>query len=364
MSNLYEKAIKIAYENRANAMIAAKKAADDGRIAKAVEAFKGFMASHPNVKKGATAGLWGGAAMIPTYGITRALGGTPGQAWRNAGITGGGVAAAKATYDYRNEIKGGLGKAGEAIKGLFDKVKSKPAAPQGQNKPSSPASTSKATPSTTAAKEETVKQPRPNNTLDRMSKWDANMQKIIADGVNKANEDAAGIDQQIAMLQTNPVQNAQRISVLQAKKDKLNGNGPKEPIREPLSPKEKEIQSLKQQYDMLGMGDDTGQHAQKRSEILAKIDELRGKKTSQITREASYPTGSLNKSKNWGKISEELTGQDLTDALVDAGQSLLSNRNGLAEAQELMSLVNNAGNLTKGQEIRANELLYTLGFLK
>jgi hypothetical protein len=359
MSNLYEKAIKIAYENRANAMIAAKKAADKGYLDQAVQAFKGFMEKHPNIRKGATAGVWGGAAMAPVYGITRALGGTPGQAWRNAGIAGGGVAAAKATYDYRNEIKGGLGKAGQAIKGLFDKVKSKPAASQGQNNPSTPA------PKNAPAGQKGSEQPRENKTLTYLQKQNDSMQNIINKGVNSVNQDAAAIDKTIAMLQTNPTANAQLISELQARKDNLLGKGPKAAESRLLTDQEKSIRDLKTQRDMLQTGNDPTMHSQAISELNAKIDAAQGKKTGQYTSDTSPRMGSRNTFKNWGKASEELTGQDLADFLTEHSSDFLNSKGspGKVRLMELTNKAHSPQGLTPQEEVEANKYLYTEGYV-
>lgn len=106
MSKLAENIIKNAYQNRANAVIAAKQAADEGKFQKAMQ-----WLNDPANKGKATAiesGLGGLAAGGLGFGLTKALGGSTGRAWANAGIAGGSTAAGIAGLKYRGEIKDAL----------------------------------------------------------------------------------------------------------------------------------------------------------------------------------------------------------------------------------------------------------------
>lgn len=141
MSKLIETAIKIAYENRANAMIAAKRAAEESRL----EKIKAWM-KDPSNKGKVTAlesGLGGLAAGGLGYGLTKALGGSNGWAWANAGMAGGGTAAGIAGLKYRKEI-------GEALKGLVKgkeeaKTEQKTLTPEEQLQQTNPAAFNAAT---------------------------------------------------------------------------------------------------------------------------------------------------------------------------------------------------------------------------
>ena len=121
MSKLLENAIKIAHENRANAMIAAKRAADQGVI----DRVKAYLGDPANKGKSTAieAGLGGFAAGGLGYGLTKALGGSNGWAWANAGMAGGGTAAGIAGLKYRKEI-------GNALKGIV-RGKRIPGTPEG-----------------------------------------------------------------------------------------------------------------------------------------------------------------------------------------------------------------------------------------
>lgn len=100
MSKLTELAIKIAYENRANALIAAKRAADESRL----EKIKSLLKGNKGKATALESGLGGLAAGGLGFGLTKALGGSTGRAWANAGIAGGGTAAGIAGLNYRKEI--------------------------------------------------------------------------------------------------------------------------------------------------------------------------------------------------------------------------------------------------------------------
>ena len=321
MSNLYEKAIKIAYENRANAMIAAKKAADKGYLDQAVQAFKGFMEKHPNIRKGATAGVWGGATMAPVYGITRALGGTPGQAWRNAGIAGGGVAAAKATYDYRNDIKGGLGKAGQAIKGLFDKVKSKPAASQGQNKPKAAAPS---TPPASSPKAAPEKKSFPN--VGPQGEAGA---KLTNDKLNELKNLAISLKQN----GTDP-----RISGI------LNTIDAHQTGKQPL-----DAEQLNNLFLSLG-------------ELSKQKQKMDAEPKTIVPERGPLP---LNGSVNWANRND-LDGQELTDKVIEAAQDAMKpgSRNRADVYNKIINLANTLSGreLSQKEKAEANTYLRELGY--
>lgn len=124
MSKFAENVIKIAYENRANAMIAAKQAAEgEGRLQKMMN-----WLNDPANKGKATAiesGLGGLAAGGLGFGLTKALGGSTGRAWANASMAGGGTAAGIAGLKYRGEI-------GNALKSLVkgNKIPGTPNGPE------------------------------------------------------------------------------------------------------------------------------------------------------------------------------------------------------------------------------------------
>ena len=335
MSKLAENIIKNAYANRANAVIAAKQAADGSSI-------KQWLDAHPNTKKGLTAGGAGLGTGALTYGITRALGGSRGKALGAAGIAGGATAAGTAGYLYKDQIK-------SKLTDLMNKKRNTAAPAVNKQKPAS-----------AADQQKPAEQPRGNNTLDYLKNNERNTQNIIAGGINSVNKDIASNNQQINMLQNDPVTNAQKISQLQATNDKLLGKGPKPAESRPLTKAEQKIRELKTKIDMLTMGNNTGAHAQEVSNLQAEMDALQGKRTGQRQVDTSPRIGSRNPSKNWGKTSEELTGQDLIDKLAEVAPRLLSG-GGSPEAQELKSLINNVQNLSPAQEMRANELLTLLG---
>lgn len=146
MSKITELAIKKAYENRANAIIAMKKAAGPSRLEQAVN----YIKSSPVFK----AGGYGSLAGLVTGGVTKALGGTNKQAVRNGLIGGGVVAGGSLAKDYKDEIaagakagwektKAGAKGIGEALRGLV--TKKAPAAQAPAAAPASPATPAKKT---------------------------------------------------------------------------------------------------------------------------------------------------------------------------------------------------------------------------
>lgn len=162
MSKITELAIKKAYENRANAVIAMKQAAGPSRLEQAVN----YIKSHPNLMNGLKAGGYGSIAGVLTSGVTKALGGTNRQAIRNGLIGGGLVSAGSLAKDYRNEIsagaksgwektKGGAKSIGDALRGLVTKK-----APAGKAPAAAPTA-APATPKAPAKKVETKAEENP-----------------------------------------------------------------------------------------------------------------------------------------------------------------------------------------------------------